>query len=75
MRIDDRKIWPDYPDRYNKRFRLVKGSNRIEIPLITLVTSGRGRKMDLKSIHRFLLFMVTPAEKNVLYVDYIRLVR
>ena len=53
----------------------MKGSNRIEIPLITLVTSGTGRKMDLKSIHRFLLFMVTPAEKNVLYVDYIRLVR
>jgi hypothetical protein len=75
VRIDDRKIWPDYPDRYNKSFRLVKGSNRIEIPLITLVTSGTGRKMDLKSIHRFLLFMVTPPEKNVLYVDYIRLVR
>ena len=42
VRIDDRKIWPDYPDRYNKSFRLVKGSN---------------------------------SEKNVLYVDYIRLVR
>ena len=75
VRIDDQKNWPDYPDRYNKGFRLVKGSNRIEIPLNTLVTSGTWRKMDLKSIHRFLIFMVNPPEKNVLYVDYIRLVR
>jgi len=75
VRIDDQKNWPDYADRYNKGFRLVKGSNRIEIPLNTLVTSGTRRGMDLKSIHRFLLFMVNPQEKNVLYVDYIRLIR
>jgi hypothetical protein len=75
VRIDDRRSWPDYPDRYNKSFQLVRGSNRIEIPLNTLVTSGTRRAMDLKSIHRFLIFMVSPMEKNVVYVDYIRLVR
>jgi hypothetical protein len=75
VRIDDQKNWPDYPDRYNKSLGLVKGSNRIEIPLNTLVTSGTLRNMDPKSIHRFLIFMVNPPEKNVLYVDYIRLVR
>ena len=53
----------------------MKGSNPIEIPLNTLVTSGTRREMVLKSIHRFLIFMVNPTEKNVLYVDYIRLVR
>jgi len=75
VRIDDQKNWPEYPDRYNKSFRLLKGSNRIVIPLNTLVTSGAGRKMNLKRIQRFLLFMVNPPEKNVLYVDYISLVR
>lgn len=75
VRIDDKKNWPDYPDRYNKRFALLKGMNRIEIPLSTLVTSGTRRGMDLKNIHRFLIFMADPPEKNVLYVDYIRLVR
>jgi hypothetical protein len=75
VRIDDRKNWPDYRDRYNKGFRLVKGSNRIEIPLNTLVTSGTRRNMDLKNLYRFLIFMVNPQEKHVLYVDYIRLMR
>ena len=75
VRIDDQKDWPDYPDRYNKSFGLARGLNRIEIPLSTLVTSGPQRKMDLKSIHQFLIFMVSPSEKNVVYVDYIRLVR
>ena len=75
VRIDDQKNWPDYPDRYNKSFSILKGTNHIAIPLRTLVTSLTGREMDLKNIHRFLIFMVNPPEKNVLYVDYIRLVR
>jgi hypothetical protein len=75
VRIDDRKDWPDYSERYNKSFQLVGGSNRIEIPLSTLVTSGTRNQMDLKNIHRFLIFLVNPPQKKVLYVDYIRLVK
>jgi hypothetical protein len=75
VRIDDKKNWPEYPDRFNKRFRLAKGSNRVEIPLSTLVTSGTGREMEIKSIHRFLIFMVDPPAPRVIYLDYVRLIR
>jgi len=74
VRIDDRAEYPDYKDRYNKGFILKKGLNRIEIPLTSLVTSGTKRNMELGKIYRFLVFMVSPQEKHVFYVDYIRLV-
>lgn len=75
VRIDDRKTWPDYSNRYNKGFQLSMGTNRIEIPLNTLMTSGTRQGLDLKNIQRFMIFMVNPPEKNVLYIDYIRLMR
>lgn len=75
VRIDDQEKPPDYPDRYSKNFPLGRGSNHIEIPLNTLVTSGTGRQTNLTNIHRFMIFMVNPPEKNTLYVDYLRLVR
>lgn len=75
VRIDDRKDDPDYADRYNKSFLLGPGMNRMKIPLKELMTSGTGRSLDLDEIHRFLVFMVKPQEKVVLYMDNIRLLR
>ncbi len=39
-----------------------------------LVTSGTGRSLDFKKIHRLLIFAGHPEKKMVLYVDYIRLI-
>jgi len=75
VRIDDKQKSNVYADRYNKSFRIVKGSNGIEVPLNALVTSGTKRKMDLRNIYGFMIFMVSPPERNVLYIDYIRLAR
>ncbi len=74
VRIDDRKDYPNYKDRYNKSFILKPGMNRMRISLDTLVTSGTDRKLDLKNIYRVLIFMARPERTVVLYVDYIRLV-
>lgn len=74
VRIDDRKDFPDYNDRYNRGFIIEPGMNRIRIPLETLVTSGTKRKIRLSKIYRFMIFMRHPDEKVVLYLDYIRLV-
>ncbi|MFQ6032509.1 MAG: hypothetical protein ACE5K2_06265, partial [Candidatus Zixiibacteriota bacterium] len=74
VRIDDRKDYPNYADRYNKRFILKPGINHVRIPLDTFVTSGTDRKLDLKNIYRVLIFMARPERRVVLYVDYIRLV-
>lgn len=74
VRIDDHKDYPDYKDRYNKRFILNQGMNRISIPLNTLVTSGTSRNLNLKNIYRLLIFTANPEKRVVLYVDYIRLI-
>jgi len=74
VRIDDRKDYPDYGNRYNKSFIIQPGLNRIRIPFDSLITSRTGRTLDLKKIYRLLIFMVRPEKKVVLYVDYLRLV-
>ncbi len=74
VRIDDREDAPEYPDRYNRSFTIKPGMNRIRIPLDSLVTSGTRRKLDLNSIHQLIIFMVNPALKVDLYIDYGHLV-
>jgi len=75
LRIDDRKDYPEYNERYNKRFIFGPGMNNIRVPLNTLVTSGTGRILNLRKIYRLLIFMANPERNIVLYVDYIRLIR
>jgi len=73
VRIDDSEDYPDYVDRLNQSLVLRPGLNRIRMPLNDLRTSGTDRRLDLDKIFRFLLFMVNPKEKVVLYLDYVRL--
>jgi hypothetical protein len=75
VRIDDKKEYPEYEDRYNRSFVLRKGGNRIEIPIESLVTSGTKRRLDARTIYKVIIFLVNPPGKRVLYLDYIRLVR
>lgn len=74
IRIDDQKEHPDYADGYNKRFVLKPGPNHIRIPLDSLITSGTNRQLNLETIYKFIIFMVQPQKKYVLYIDYIQLV-
>jgi hypothetical protein len=73
VRIDDRGDNTEYEDRYNQGFVLKRGMNHIKINMDSLVTSGTKRKMDTDEICKFLFFIHKPAEKVVLYVDYVRL--
>jgi len=66
VRIDDRKDYPDYGERYNKSFILNQGMNQISIPLNTLVTSGTDRNLNLKNIYRLLIFTASPEKRVVL---------
>lgn len=75
IRIDDSQNAWNYADRYNQAFSLKSGSNRIRIPLETLMTSGTARKMNLEKIHKFMLFLVRPQKAHVLYLDHVRLER
>ena len=73
VRIDDRKKYPEYQDRYNKSFVLQSGSNRFNIPLVTLATSGTSRYLDLRHIYRLFIFSKRPQNKISLYVDSIKI--
>jgi hypothetical protein len=74
VRIDDRDNYPEFGDRYNGRFNLQPGMNRIAIPLSALTASDTHRNLDPGHIQRLGIFVVRPAKRIVLYVDYLRLV-
>jgi len=74
VRIDDRKDSPEYSDRFNSSYSLRQGQNDLCIKF-PLATSGTGRYLDLKNIHKFLIFMNHPIRKHVFYIDYIRLIK
>jgi hypothetical protein len=75
VRIDDRKDYPDFADRYNKNFAVKKGNNHIAIPLETLIASGSNRHLDRAQIYRLFIFMHHPLKKTTLYVDNIQVLR
>jgi hypothetical protein len=74
IRIDDRLDYPDYPDRYNASFSFTPGMNHFVLPLKDLVTAGSRKPLNLRQIHRFLIYMVNPAEGATFYLDYVRLI-
>ncbi len=73
IRIDDRLDYPDYPDRYNASFSFTPGMNHFVLQLKDLVTAGSRKPLNLRQIHRFLIYMVDPAEGATFYLDYVRL--
>jgi len=75
IRIDDRKDLNEYSDRYNQKFVLKAGENRLRIPTASMITSGTERKLNLNHITKFYLFLSHPKEKHVIFMDNIRLVR
>jgi hypothetical protein len=73
LRIDDREDNPEYADRCNETILLRPGQNNVVLPLERLKTSGTKRDLDWRRVALFVLFMVGPEEKTVLFVDNIRL--
>ena len=73
VRIDDRKDYPTYEERFNARFLLEPGRNSVRIPLRELVTSGVGGPLDLGGIQRLVIFVARPDGVIVLYLDHLRL--
>lgn len=74
LRIDDKKESLEYGDRYNKSFQILPGNNTLIIALDDLKTSISQRPMNLKRIYRFMVFVSHPDKKQVLHLDYFRLI-
>lgn len=73
IRIDDKKDYPDYDDRYNRSFVINPGANHIAINLDTLETSRTNRRLDPANIQRMLIFVVSPQKNIILFIDAVRL--
>lgn len=73
VRIDDSESADSYEDRFNKLLVLKPGINRIRLSLTSLVTSGTHRPMNLGNISKFMIFVVNPQKRLVVYMDNIRL--
>ena len=73
LRIDDKKNFPDYDDRYNKSFIINPGTNNIAIPLDSLTASRTNRQLDPAHIERIFIFGAHPHDKTTLFIDAIKL--
>ncbi|WP_300675000.1 hypothetical protein [Desulfoluna sp.] len=73
LRVDDEKK-TSYAQRYNGRVVAEPGRTAFVLPFESLTTSGDRRPLNLKRVWTFLLFSSPPEEKQVLYLDAVRLV-
>ncbi len=62
-----------YTDRYNGRTILKYGWNEIVIPLADIIEAPQGRKMDVKKISGFGIFVMQQTKRRILFLDNVRL--
>jgi hypothetical protein len=74
VRIDDKKEYPSDGDSYKKKYSLTPGLTMIQIPIEGLRTNQSERMIDIKNIHRIILYTVNPAMRTTLYYDFMRLI-
>jgi len=62
-----------YSDRFNRRYTIQPGWNRILIPLRDVKEAPDGRSMDLKAVMAVGLFATRLDHPRFVYLDHIRL--
>jgi hypothetical protein len=62
-----------YQDRFNRRYAIQPGWNRIRIPLQDVQAAPEGRSMDLKMVMAIGLFATRLDYPRVVFLDHIRL--
>ena len=50
VRIDDKKNYPVYEDRYARSFILNEGRNQMRIPIESIIASGTNRRLDARTV-------------------------
>lgn len=71
--IEDRPSRKTSDDRFEKRFRILPGRQRIVIPLTDVERGPRGRRLDLGRISWLHLFTVGSDTPRTLFLDNLRL--
>lgn len=62
-----------YEDRFNTRFSLLPGWNDLNISLLQVAAAPKGRRMDMRNIEGFGLFVVEQKESLFLFLDHVYL--
>jgi hypothetical protein len=62
-----------YQDRFNRRYAIQQGWNRIRIPLQDVQAAPEGRSMDLRDVMAVGLFATGLDHPRVVFLDHIRL--
>lgn len=75
LRIDDLRHDESYEDRFNDVLQLPPGRTVIEIPLASVESAPRGRKLDLGAVRSVELFALNLRAPRELLVEDIRLLR
>jgi len=75
VRIDDKKEYPKYENRYSESFVVAPGQNQVVIRLKTMLTKNAKRHLDLSHIYRLYIFVSHPATRLTLYVDALKLTK
>ncbi len=73
--IHGRSEVQSYSDRFNKRFVLHPGAQRIRIDLDEVRTAPQGREMDMSRVANICVFAYRLEEERMVYLDRFRLVR
>jgi hypothetical protein len=64
-----------YHDRFNRRFRLQPGWNRVQVPLAEVAAAPRERSLDLARVAALGFFATALPQPRTLFLDEIRLLR
>lgn len=73
VRVHDAAHDKDYTDRFNARFAIQHGANRIRIPLTAIESAPRNRSMDMDEIAGIVVFASSPPAPLTLLVRSVSL--
>jgi len=71
LRVDDTRRDRPHSDRFNGSFIVTPGLNDFTVPLATIASGPRDRKLELADISQFVLFSRRPGEPFELYFSRI----
>ena len=72
-RIDGSGVSGMEGGRYDHEFFMQKGQNHLRIPIEQIRAGTKGRELDLKAIHRVVLFIDSASAPRTFYLDNVRL--
>jgi len=72
--IHHSKHGQDYSDRFNTSYLVPQGWSDIRISVKDILTAPKNRKMDLRHIQGFYIFVVRLPRPKIVYIDDVRLV-